>query len=83
MRGGLVGLGASLGRISSASAPIVLAAVIAVLSESMAFVPAVRWTIVGTAVGCTLVGLASLVVAKVSPPVEPDADERRSDASSA
>ena len=77
LRGGLVGLGSSLGRIAATGAPLALGAAIASLRTSLGFVPAVRWTLVGTAVGCLVVGLGSLLVARLSPPIEPEAEGGR------
>jgi MFS family permease len=69
LRGGLVSLGASFGRVAATAAPIMAGAAIAVSRQSVGFVTAVRRTIVAVAVGCLLVGLGSLLLARLSPAV--------------
>jgi MFS transporter, ACDE family, multidrug resistance protein len=68
-RGGLVSLGASLGRVAATGAPLAMGAAIAGLQEPVGFVTAVRWTVAGAAVVCTVVGIFCLAVARMSPPV--------------
>jgi MFS family permease len=72
LRGGLVSLGASLGRVAATAAPLTAGAAIATLRDSIGFVAAVRRTIVALALGCLLVSLGALVVARLSPAVTPE-----------
>lgn len=68
-RGGLVSLGASLGRVAATVAPLVMGATVTVLQESVGFATAVRWTVAGAGVACTVVGVGCLAVARASPPI--------------
>jgi MFS family permease len=67
LRGGLVSLGESLGRVTATGTPIAMGAAIAVLESTMGFGAAVRWTSVGTAAFAAGLGLLCLVVARQSP----------------
>lgn len=63
MRGGLVSLGESLGRVGATGTPIGMGLVIGGLTPIVGFGPSLRWTLGGvTVVGCVL-GIASLQLA--------------------
>lgn len=66
LRGGLVSVGESVGRLGSTVAPIVMGAVIGTLATTAGFGPAVRTTVLGTAVGCVAVGVGCVVLAERS-----------------
>nr|WP_282594618.1 MFS transporter [Halomarina salina] len=68
-RGGLVSAGASLGRVTATVTPLAMGAAVAVLSDAMGFVTAVRWTVVGTAAVGGALGVCCLAVARLSPQV--------------
>ena len=69
LRGGLVSLGASLGRVTATATPLAMGGAVALSSDSVGFVTAVRWTVVGTAVVGGTLGVLCLVVARASPQV--------------
>ncbi|MFC7157145.1 MFS transporter [Halomarina halobia] len=72
LRGGLVSVGASLGRIAATVAPLVMGIAVANLAGALGFVAAVRWTVAATGLLCAAVGVACLAVARASPPVYAD-----------
>lgn len=76
LRGGLVSLGASLGRVAATIAPLAMGVAVAELSTSLGFVTAVRWTVVGTGLLCIAVGVLCLAVAHASPPVRAESRVR-------
>jgi MFS family permease len=71
LRGGLVSLAESLGRLTSTLTPIAMGAAIGFLTQSVGFESAVTWTVVATAVGTAVLGIALVVVAKAAPDVDP------------
>lgn len=74
LRGGVVSLGESFGRVAATTTPIAMGVAIAAIEPTMGFTAAVRWTSVGTAVVPALLGIGCLVVARRSaqPAVAPD-----------
>lgn len=69
LRGGLVSVGASFGRVNSTVAPVAMGAAIGVLTGSVGFVTAVRWTVAGAGIAGGIAGVLCLAVARLSPPV--------------
>lgn len=67
LRGGLVSLGESFGRVAATVTPVAMGAAVAMLEPSLGFAGAVRWTALGTAGFGSIVGTACLVVANRSP----------------
>ena len=62
LRGGLVSLGESSGRLGSTVAPVLTGAVVALAEPAFGSVGAVRWGILGVVATGVLVGVASVVV---------------------
>lgn len=71
-RGGLVSLGAALGRVAATVAPLAMGGAITWFEESVGFVTAVRWTVAGAGIACAVIGVSCLAVARMSPPVQVD-----------
>ena len=69
VRGGLVGISESAGRLGASTAPVVLGLIVATLESTMSFEAAVRWTLIATGLTGAIVGIACLVVAARSPAV--------------
>lgn len=70
-RGGLVGIGETIGRAGSTLPPVVMGVVINVLTPTIGLIPAVRWTTAGTAVVCGLLGIVCVIGIRVSPSIRP------------
>ncbi|EJN61404.1 MFS transporter [Halogranum rubrum] len=62
LRGGLVSLGESSGRLGSTVAPVLTGAVIAFTTPALGEAAAIRWGILGVVAAGVLVGVASVVV---------------------
>ncbi|MFC7096368.1 MFS transporter [Halobaculum marinum] len=62
LRGGLVSLGESVGRVGSTGAPVAMGAVVTLLTDSLGYAGAVRGVSLAVAVGVVVVGGALLVV---------------------
>jgi MFS family permease len=73
LRGGLVSLAESFGRMTSTLTPIAMGAAIGALSASVPFATAVTWTIVGVAIGTGALGVLLVGVARAAPDVDPAA----------
>lgn len=67
LRGGLVSVAESFGRVTSTITPIGMGASIAVLAPMVGYPDAVRWTAVGVGVLVAVGGQLCLVVARLSP----------------
>ncbi|MFB6108291.1 MAG: MFS transporter [Haloplanus sp.] len=63
LRGSLVSLGESSGRVGSTVVPVAMGAAVAVAAPSLGFGPAVRWTLLGVAAVAVVVGGACVLVA--------------------
>lgn len=72
LRGGVVSIGSSLGRITSTVAPIALGATVSVGQSPLGFITTVRWAIIGAGITCAVSGIAAPIIARRSPPVERD-----------
>lgn len=72
-RGGLVSTGSSLGRVGATVAPLAMGAAVSMLTGTLGFAAAVRWTVVATGLVSGVVGLLCLAIVGLSPPVEPAA----------
>ncbi|MFB6123361.1 MAG: MFS transporter [Haloferacaceae archaeon] len=66
LRGGLVSVAESLGRVASTATPIGMGVAVTALTPTLGFVDAVRWTTVGVGVLVGGVGQLCLVVARLS-----------------
>lgn len=78
LRGGLVSLGESVGRLAVTVTPIVMGAGIAYGTPRIGFTASVQLVGVGTGVAAAGIGIAALLVARVSPPVtDPRAESVR------
>ncbi|SDM73212.1 Predicted arabinose efflux permease, MFS family [Halogranum gelatinilyticum] len=62
LRGGLVSLGESAGRLGSTVAPVLTGAVVAVAAPTLGPVDSVRWGVVGVVAAAVLVGVVSVAV---------------------
>jgi hypothetical protein len=62
LRGGVVGIGESVIRLSNSVGPLLTGAAIAVLRPGRGFVTSLRWTVLLVAVGTGLVGVGVLYV---------------------
>lgn len=69
LRGGLVSLAESVGWVASTLTPVAMGAAIAAATPRFGFGPAVKLTVVATAVVAGLGGIACLAVVRVSGPV--------------
>lgn len=74
LRGGLVSLAESGGRLVATVTPLAIGASIAVTEADLGLETALRWTVVATGLFAGTVGTASVVLASVSPPVS-DVDD--------
>jgi len=72
LRGGVVSVGSSLGRVSSTIAPIVLGAAVSIGQPPLGFVSAVRWAVITAGIACLVGGIVAPIIARRSPPVEED-----------
>lgn len=83
LRGGLVSVAESYGRLTATLGPVAMGAAIATLRPVVGLLPAVRWTVVGTALFVGAAGVVCLVAADRAPePVHPHpspADRRPND----
>lgn len=70
LRGGLVSLAESAGRISSTLTPILMGAGIAIAAQWLAFDASIQVVGVGTGVVAAGVGIVSLFVANTSLPIQ-------------
>ncbi|MFB6130764.1 MAG: MFS transporter [Salinigranum sp.] len=70
LRGGLVSLGESLGRLSATLAPVVMGWLIAAGTPAVGFHAALRWTVFGVAAVLSVVGVACLAIARTAPTPE-------------
>lgn len=68
LRGGLVALGESSGRLASTVVPVAMGATTGALEPSFGFGPAVRWTVLGVGLISTLVGVGGVYVARTASP---------------
>ncbi len=68
LRGGIVSVAESFGRVTSSATPILMGAAVGGLVPVMGFGAAVRWTGVGVGVTTTVVGIGLLVVARAFRP---------------
>jgi hypothetical protein len=62
LRGGVVGIGESIIRLSNSVGPLVTGAAIAVLRPGRGFVPSLRWTVLLVAVATGVVGVGTVYV---------------------
>lgn len=69
VRGSIVGIGETLGRVTATAAPVGMGAAISLATPLVGFSAAVRWTVAGTGLLAGGVGLVCLFVARHSPPV--------------
>lgn len=69
LRGGLVSVSESGGRIGTTIAPIVMGAGIASAAPRIGFDPAVRWAVLGVGLASGATGIACLIVVDRSPPI--------------
>lgn len=69
LRGGIVSLGESLGRLAATTAPVVAGLLIGMLEGSVGTTRAVQVSVAAVAIVAVLVGLAALAVARTSPAV--------------
>ncbi|MFB6220562.1 MAG: MFS transporter [Halolamina sp.] len=67
VRGSLVSVSESFGRVTATATPIGMGALVAVLARTVGFAEAVRWTAVGVGVFVAVGGQLCLVVARLSP----------------
>ena len=73
LRGGLVSVAESYGRLTATLGPVAMGAAIATLRPVVGLLPAVRWTVVGTALFVGVAGVLCLVAADRAPePVHPE-----------
>lgn len=70
LRGGLVSISESAGRAAATLAPLVMGAVVEMLTPRVGFGPAVRWTLLGFGILSTLVGIGCIVVAARSAEIQ-------------
>lgn len=68
LRGGLVSVAESFGRVTSSATPIMMGAAIGILVPRLGFEAAVRWTGVGTAIASVILGIGLLLVARAYRP---------------
>jgi len=68
LRGGLVSVSESGGRVASTATPVAMGAVVAAATPALGLLGAVRLASVGTAVVAVVGGSLALVVARLSPP---------------
>lgn len=68
LRGGLVSVAESFGRVTSTMTPIGMGAAVAILAPTLGLVGAVRWTAVGVGALVAVGGQLCLVVARLSRP---------------
>ncbi|MFB6218870.1 MAG: MFS transporter [Halobacteriaceae archaeon] len=66
VRGGLVGAAETLGRVAATLAPVVMGAVVAAAAPAVGFDGAVRGTMLGVAVVCSLGGVGCLLLARAA-----------------
>lgn len=76
LRGGFVSIGSSFGRIAATATPLVIGLIVTTFRPTHGFVTTVRWTIAGVGLGCILVGITCLAIAKMSPPIHLTVDEQ-------
>jgi len=67
LRGGLVSLGETVGRVGSTGTPIAMGAAIALMREPLGFDRAVRLTILGATAFGVVVGVGCVLVARQLP----------------
>lgn len=67
LRGGLVSIAESVGRIASTITPVSMGILVAALSPVLGFAEAVRWTAIGVGVIVTIGGQFCLLVARSAP----------------
>lgn len=75
LRGGLVSISESAGRITSTITPIGMGALVVVLTPLIGSVTAVRWTVVGVGGLVAVAGVLSLAVVLSAPPHDADLNE--------
>lgn len=68
LRGGLVALGESSGRLASTVVPIAMGATTAAFEPLVGFGVAVRWTVLGVGLVSTVVGVGGVYVARAASP---------------
>lgn len=68
LRGGLVALGESSGRLASTVVPVAMGAATGALEPLFGFGVAVRWTVLGVGLVSTLVGIGGVYVARTASP---------------
>lgn len=68
LRGGLVALGESSGRLASTVVPVAMGATTGALEPLFGFDVAVRWTVLGVGIVSTLVGIGGVYVALTASP---------------
>lgn len=69
LRGGIVSISETWGRVTAASAPILLGGVIVLLESTVGSAMAVRWTMAGAGIVPGVIAVAALVIANRSPAV--------------
>ena len=76
LRGGLVSVAESTGRITSTLAPVLMGALVSLATPALGFAAAVRWTGAGVGVAFAVAGALALVVAATAPApaASPDRD---------
>jgi MFS family permease len=75
LRGGLVSLAESVIRVGATAAPVVMGAAIAAAKPEFGFATATRWTVLGTGLVASGVGIAGLLVMDATYPApDPDPD---------
>ena len=74
LRGGLVSLSESVGRIGITTVPIVMGAAIAFLRPTLGLPAAVRLTVAGVGVLAAVVGVTTVVLGEVDPVLTPGTD---------
>jgi MFS family permease len=72
LRGGVVSMGSSLGRVSSTIAPVILGAAVSIGQPPLGFVSAVRWAVITAGIACLVGGIVAPIIARRSPSVEED-----------
>mgnify|MGYP006282935245 FL=1 len=70
LRGGVVGVGAALGRVAATFAPILMGYTVATAEPIVGFDLAVRGTVTAVGVLCGAIGIGCLLIARWSPAVE-------------
>lgn len=68
LRGGIVSVAESFGRVTSSATPIVMGVAVGLLVPTLGLVGAVRWTGIGVGVITTVIGIGLLVIARAFRP---------------